>query len=85
MEESVTIGQSLEVAIAKATVEMAAVRAAINSKLPMQGDLNPIIEARKHLAEAIDALLNVAGGLGGDDSKREVLALALADHGFELK
>ena len=85
MEDMVTIGQSLDLAIARATAEMTAARAAVHSKLPMQGDLNPINETRKHLAEVIDAMLNVAGGLGGEDSKRDVLKQALSDHGFEIK
>jgi len=85
MEEVVTIGRSLDAAIAKATAEMAGARAAIHSKVSMQGDLNPVIETRKHLAEVIEAMLNVAGGLGGDDSKRDVLEQAISRHGFQIK
>lgn len=71
MEDMVTIGQSLDLAIARATAEMTAARAAVHSKLSMQGDLNPINETRKHLAEVIDAMLNVAGGTrrGGQQAR----------------
>lgn len=85
MENSKTIGEIVDKAIAKATAEMAAGRRELMTEYPRQGDLNAFIEARNHFAEAIEAILTAAGAFGGKESKLEVLEQALLQHDLEIK
>ncbi len=82
---NVTTGAAFKMAITKVEAEMNACRIELArnpSSLP-EG-YNPLRETRKHLIEAVDALMHAAGSIGGIDSKREVLVEAAIRHGIEL-
>jgi len=83
MEGSLTLGKTVDMAFARAVAEIKSGRHALS--LPPSGEVNPLLELERHLAEAIDALLDASGSFGGIDRKRKLLSEAAARHGLRVE
>ena len=84
MKELMTIGEAVDMSIARAEAEMKAGRRVLSLEFPVPGEINILEELEKHLIEAVDAMIDASGSFGGIDRKRRVLAEAAARHGIKL-
>lgn len=85
MSQTKTVGQAVAFSVKKSAEEMEVVRQLLKADLPLPGNVHLFDEIRKHMAEAIDAILYSAGSIGGEDSKRDVLQKILSRHNIEIK
>lgn len=85
MGEFRTIGETVDMAFARAEAEMRSGRRGLSMELPATGGVNVLVEMERHLVEAVDALLDAAGSFGGIDQKRKILSEAAARHGLKVE
>lgn len=84
-EKYLTLGEALDMSIARAEAEMKAGRKILSIDLPAPDGVVVLLELEKHLIEAVDALIDAAGSFGGIERKRRVLAEAANRHGIDLR
>lgn len=79
MNELMTIGEAVDMSIARAEAEMKAGRRVLSLEFPVPGEINILEELEKHLIEAVDAMIEASGSLESSTESAVSLQKLLRD------